>query len=206
MGVEAVVFDIGEVLIRYDPYLPYDRKIGRERRERLFAEVDLEGTNEACDAGAPFPGSYEALAEAHPEWREEILLWPQLWPEMVVPEIPHSIRLLRALKARGVPVFALTNFGDETFDIATGMYPFFAEFDRAFVSARLRVAKPDPAIYAAVEEGTGVAPERLLFTDDKPANIAAAEARGWQGHLFTGPEGWAARLVAEGLLTEEEAA
>lgn len=67
------------------------------------------------------------------------------------------------------------------------------------------VIKPDPKIYQMVEDDCGVAPGALLFTDDRPDNIAAAEARGWQTHLFTGPDGWADRLVATGLLTEEEA-
>jgi 2-haloacid dehalogenase len=104
-----------------------------------------------------------------------------------------------------VPVFALTNFGDETFEIARRAYPFLNDFDRAFVSARMRLVKPDVAIYAAVEAETGLAPEGLLFTDDRPENVEAAAARGWRTHLFTGWQGWARRLVSEGLLTEREA-
>ena len=65
--------------------------------------------------------------------------------------------------------------------------------------------KPDPAIYAVVEGDCGFVPEQLLFTDDRPANIAAAVARGWQGHLFERPAGLADRLVAEGLLQREDA-
>ncbi len=68
------------------------------------------------------------------------------------------------------------------------------------------MTKPDPRFYQIVEDETGINPARLLFTDDLADNIAAAEARGWQGHLFDGPEGWAARLVQAGLLTEDEAA
>ena len=109
------------------------------------------------------------------------------------------------LRAKGIPVFALTNFGDTTFEIALKAYPFLQDFDRAFVSARMRLIKPDPAIYAAVEQATGIAPDRLLFTDDRPENIDAAAARGWGTHLFTGWQGWAARLVDEGLLTAKEA-
>jgi 2-haloacid dehalogenase len=65
------------------------------------------------------------------------------------------------------------------------------------------VTKPDPRIYEMVEEDSGIAPERLLFTDDRAENIAAARARGWQAHLFDGPAGWADRLVAEGLVTRD---
>lgn len=202
---EAVVFDIGNVLLEWQPERFYDRVIGAARRRRLFAEVDLVGMNEGVDLGAPFAASVEALAVVHPDWGPEIRMWHERWFEIAHPPIDGSIRLLRALKARGVPVLALTNFGVETFDAAVERLPFLAEFDRAWVSGKMGVMKPDPAIYAALEAESGVAPGRLLFTDDRADNIAAAEARGWQVHLFDGWEGWAARLVAAGLLDKAEA-
>ncbi len=201
----AVVFDIGNVLLEWQPERFYDRVIGREARARLFAEVDLVGMNEGVDLGAPFGESVEALAAAHPGWAAEIRMWRDRWFEIAHPPIDGSVRVLRALRARGVPVFALTNFGRETFDAAVARLPFLAEFDRAWVSGRMGVMKPDPAIYAALEAESGHAPERLLFTDDRSENIAAAAARGWRTHLFDGWEGWARRLVDEGLLDRQEA-
>ncbi len=202
---EAVVFDIGNVLVEWDPVGFYDRVIGVERRRLLMAEVDLEGMNASVDRGARMAEAVAALAARHPEWRDEIEMWHLRWIEMFAPVIDHSVRLLRALRARGVPVLALTNFGADTLEVARAHYPFLAEFDRAFVSGELRVMKPEPAIYEAVEAECGVAPDRLLFADDRPENVEAARARGWGVHLFEGPAGWAARLVAEGLLSEEEA-
>jgi 2-haloacid dehalogenase len=125
---------------------------------------------------------------------------------MFEPDLKHSARLLRALRAKGIPVYALSNFGDKTFDLGQAKFPVLTEFDALFISARLGVIKPDPAIYAALETQTGHAPETMLFIDDRPENIAAAEARGWHGHVFTSEAGLAARLIAEGLLTKEEAA
>ena len=206
MSVDAVVFDIGNVLIEWNPEGFYDAEIGAGRRAALFAAVELHAMNERVDMGEAFHGQVMALAEAHPDWAAEIALWHDRWIEMASPEIPRSGRLLRALKARGVPVFALSNFGVETFEIARVHYPVFAEFDALFVSGHLRMAKPDAPIYERLERETGVAPERLLFTDDRADNIAAARARGWQTHHFTGPDGLAERLVAEGLLNEAEAA
>ena len=206
MSVEAVVFDIGNVLIEWNPERVYDAEIGPEARAELFAAVDLHGMNEKVDLGENFHGQVSALARAHPERAAEIMLWHDRWIEMASPEIPRSGRLLRALKARGIPVFALSNFGVETFEIARAHYPVFSEFDALFVSGHLRMAKPDAPIYERLERETGVAPKRLLFTDDREDNIAAAHARGWQTHHFTGPDGLAERLVAEGLLTAEEAA
>lgn len=203
--IQAVVFDIGNVLIEWHPERFYDAEIGREAREAMFAAVDLHLMNDVVDRGGPFRDSVYALAERHPDWAAPIRLWHDRWSDIASPAIPHSVRLLRALKARGVPVYALTNFGVETFALAAGPYPFLAEFDRAFVSGEMKIAKPDAEIYAAVERETGVPPAALLFTDDRAENIAAAERRGWATHHFTGPEGLAARLVAEGLLTEGEA-
>ena len=203
---EAVVFDIGNVLIEWQPERFYDRIMAPADRARMFAEIDLHAMNEAIDKGAPFRETIYATAARHPEWEDKIRLWHDNWIDMASPVIPHSVRLLRALKARGVPVFALTNFGDDTYRFAEPHYPFLAEFDRAYVSGRLKLTKPDPAIYAYLEADCGMSPEALLFADDRAENIAVAASRGWGTHLFDGPEAWAARLVAEGFLTEEEAA
>ncbi|TCP60951.1 2-haloacid dehalogenase [Rhodovulum bhavnagarense] len=206
MPIDAVVFDIGRVLIDWQPEKFYDRAIGPDRRRALFDAVDLYRMNDGVDLGADFAESVEALAAAHPDWAAEIRLWRSHWIEMAQPEIPGSVRVLRALKARGVPVYALTNFGAETFQTACAAYPFLDLFDRRFVSAHLRVMKPAPGIYEILEAETGHPPERLIFTDDKAENVDAAAARGWHTHLFTGPEGWAARLREAGLLTEKEGA
>ena len=203
---QAVVFDIGNVLLEWQPEVYYDRWIGEARRRALFAEVDLLATNLAVDAGASFRGSIYALAARHPEWAVEIRAWHDDWIRIAAPLIPHSLRLMRALRAKRVPVFALTNFGDESFAYAASEYRFFNEFDRAYVSGRMQVIKPDPEIYRLVEADCGIAPETLLFVDDKAENVAAAAARGWQVHQFRHPESWAARLVAAGLLSAGEAA
>ncbi|OIQ31431.1 MAG: haloacid dehalogenase [Alphaproteobacteria bacterium MedPE-SWcel] len=205
MPITAVVFDIGRVLIEWEPERFYDNLIGEARRKALFDEVDLHGSNLDVDRGAPFRATIYALADRHPEWSDEIRHWHDSWIKMASPGIPHSVRLLRALRAKGVPVYALTNFGAETFVIAQTTYPFLREFDQSFVSAHLRCIKPEAEIYSELEVGTGRRPDELLFTDDKPENITAAAVRGWKTHLFDHPETWAARLVAEGLLTEEEA-
>lgn len=205
MAIEAVVFDIGNVLLEWCPEQFYDRKIGEVRRKQLFAEVDLEGTNQNVDLGAELKKTIYDLSDKHPEWRDEIRLWHDSWIEIASPAINHSVQLLRALRAKGFPVFALTNFGVETFELAEKVYPFFTDFDQRFVSGQLEVIKPDARIYEIVETEGKIAPEGLLFTDDNRENIDAANARGWQTHLFENSQGWADRLVSEGLLTETEA-
>ncbi|MEW2914050.1 HAD family phosphatase [Leisingera sp. JC11] len=206
MTIDAVVFDIGRVLIEWEPERFYDSRIGAARRQQLFEQVPLHEMNLNVDRGHPFRGSVYALAEQHPEWAEEIRWWHDCWLQLVPREIPRSVRLMQMLQSKGVPVFALSNFGTETFEIACGAYPALRGFDRTFVSAHLKCIKPEPEIYAILERETGVEPQHLLFTDDRPENIEAADARGWQTHLFTAPAPFAGRLVQAGLLTEQEAA
>lgn len=204
-GIEAVVFDIGNVLIGWDPEGFYDSVVGKDRRRELFAEVDLDGMNERVDLGDDFRQAVYAKADEHPEWQNEIRLWHDRWIEMAQPAIEHSAKLLRALRAKGVPVFALSNFGITSFEIAKSAYPVLQEFDRLYVSGHMGVIKPDPVIYERLENDSGVTPQQLLFADDRANNIEAALARGWQAHLFTEPKGFADRLVGEGLLNKAEA-
>nr|WP_245216428.1 HAD-IA family hydrolase [Sagittula salina] len=193
-------------MIEWQPERYYDARVGEARRRAMFAEVDLHGMNDLVDRGHDFRETIQTWAGKHPEWQAEIALWHDDWLEMAKPEIPHSVRLLRALNAKGMRTLALTNFGIGTWAIATPVYDFLGAFSKAYVSGHMGVAKPDPEIYRMVEASEGVSPEALLFTDDRAENIAAAEERGWQTHLFEGPEGWAARLVSEGLLSAAEAA
>lgn len=204
MTVTAVIFDIGNVLIEWQPERFFDRAVGADRRRALFDAVDLHGMNDRIDRGADFREVICETARATPDFEAEIRMWHDNWIELASPEIPRSVSLLRALKANGVPVFALSNFGRTSFDLARAHYPFLDTFDRRYISGRLGITKPDPKIYEMVEADCGHAPEHLLFTDDRPDNIAAARSRGWQVHLFDGPQGWRARLMAEGLLTSKE--
>ena len=231
MPIEAVIFDIGNVLIEWQPERFYDRKVGRARREAMFAAVDLHAVNEKIDSGSPFRETIYAAADALPEYAPEIRMWHDHWLDMASPAIDHSARLLGALRKRGVQVFALSNISREAYDTGLGAYPFLGEFDRLYLSGELGVTKPSPEIYARLEAVRGravviagddidtdrIIPARFLkcvtfdglgeqvFADDRAENIEAAARRGWQTHLFDGPTGWAARLVADGLLNEREA-
>lgn len=206
MTPQAVVFDIGNVLIEWQPERHFDAKFGRARREALFEKVDLHGMNDRVDMGETFRDVVFETADKYPEFRAEIINWHDDWIKMASPVIDHSVRLLRALRANDVPVFALTNFGIQTFEFAETQYPFLGEFDRRYVSGHMGVIKPDPKIYEMFEADCGVDPRALLFADDRADNIDMAASRGWQVHLFEHPQGWADRLVAEGLLSEGEAA
>ena len=201
---QAVIFDIGNVLTCWQPEAFYDRVIGPDRRRALFAAVDLHGMNDLVDAGALRETIYD-WADQNPVWRAEIRMWYDRWIELASPRIEGSIALLRALRRGGVPMFSLTNFGSYSYTEARDKMDFLSEFDREYVSGRMGVIKPNPRIYEMLEEDCGMAPDRLLFTDDKAENITAAARRGWRTHQFETWQGWARRLVSEGLLTNTEA-
>jgi 2-haloacid dehalogenase len=206
MTIKAVIFDIGNVLIEWQPERRMAERIGAPRAAALFEAFDVHAMMTRIDSGGDFATVIHETAAAHPDWRDEIALFHSHWTEIAQPQIPHSVRLLRALRARRVPVFALTNFGAANFPLSVAQFPFLAEFDRHYISGEMGLAKPDPAIYAAVEADCGLAPESLLFADDRDDNIAAAAARGWKTHLFADPADWAQTLIDYGLLTKDEAA
>jgi 2-haloacid dehalogenase len=205
MAPTAMVFDIGRVLIGWEPERLYERLIpDAEVRARFFREICPPEWNDAFDRGRPMPQGVAEDAARHPDHAPLILAWWERWREMIGPEIPGSVACLRALKRKGVPVYGLTNFAAETFVIAQEMFPFLTEFDAVVVSAHVRFNKPEPAIYAALEAAVPEAPGALFFADDKAENVAAAEARGWTGHVFTTPEGLQRALIGHGLLTADE--
>ncbi|MCQ0094107.1 HAD-IA family hydrolase [Roseovarius sp. M141] len=197
---EVVIFDIGNVLIEWQPERYFDRVVGPARRRALFQAVDIHAMMQRIDSGADFAAEIARTAAAHPGFATEILHIRDHWCDIAQPAIPGSLVLLRALRARGVPLFVLSNFGAQNFPLSVAQFPFLTEFDRSYISGSMGMAKPDPAIYAAVEADCGIPPAHLLFTDDRAENIAAAAARGWQVHLFDGPHGFAQCLVDAGLL------
>ncbi|MEM7733140.1 MAG: HAD family phosphatase [Pseudomonadota bacterium] len=205
MQVKAVVFDVGNVLIEWQPERYFDAQIGRNRREALFDAVDLHGMMTRIDEGGVFGDVVEETALAHPGWSHEIRWFRDRWNDLAGPEISHSVRLLRALRAKGMPCFALSNFGRENFPMSEAAYPFLTEFDRRYISGVMKLAKPNPAIYAEVESDCGLSPNTLLFADDRADNIEAAAKCGWHTHLFTTPDRFGADLVERGLLSPEEA-
>lgn len=202
--IKAVVFDIGNVLIEWQPERFYDAAIGIERRKIMFDSVDLHGMNDVVDSGGPFKETIYAWAEKYPEFRAEIRMWHDHWIEMATPAIDLSWASLRALQAKAIPIFALSNFGIDSFSYAETKYPDLGLFDQRYISGHMSVIKPAEQIYQMLEDGCGLAAEALLFTDDRTENITAARERGWHTHLFEGPQGWVDCLVGHGLLAHSD--
>lgn len=196
---KAVIFDIGNVLITWNPERLYDEVIGVDARKEMFKNIDLHGMNARVDRGEAFRETVYEEAEKHPKYRDMIRLWHDRWIEMASPRIDGSWRILRALKAQGIPVFALSNFGIESFAYAETKYPELGEFDQRFISGHMGVIKPEMQIYEMLEVETGLNQDALFFTDDLTENIEAARARGWHGHVFEGADGLQAALMGVGI-------
>ncbi|MBX2854058.1 MAG: HAD family phosphatase [Rhodobacteraceae bacterium] len=184
--IDTVVFDVGNVLLRWDPRLLLRKLLPDEDAvAHFFAEVCPQSWNERHDAGLPWA---EGVAEAvgrHPELADVIQAYRSRWLETLDGAIESSVTLLKALKAADVPVYAITNYSTEKWTESQPHFPFLESFDGAVVSAHEGVIKPDPRIYQILFDRYGVDPARAVFIDDSPRNIAASEALGMRAVLFT---------------------
>ena len=198
---QAVVFDIGRVLFEWDLRALFAKLIDEPGQLDWFLRhVVTEEWHFQADAGRPLA---EMVAERQAEFPEHAHLldaYATRFNETVEQPVAGTHALVRRLHAAGVPLYALTNFGAEFFADFRPTQPIFDLFDDIVVSGVECVAKPDPRVYAIAEHRFGEAPRELFFTDDNPANVEAARARGWHAHLFEGAEGLEAALMQVGLL------
>jgi len=200
--VTAVVFDLGGVLIDWDPrYLYRSLFAGDEAAMELFlATVCTAEWNRAQDAGRPWADAVETLAAAHPDQRDLIRAYWERWPETLGDAIGPTVELLSELRASRVPLFALSNWSAETFPTARPRYPFLEWFDGIVISGEVGATKPDPRAYEALLARHDLDPATLAFVDDVPANVVAARQLGMRGILFTDAGALRADLADLGLL------
>jgi 2-haloacid dehalogenase len=197
----AVTFDLGGVLIDWDPrYLYRTLFPDATSMERFLAKVTTPEWNAAQDAGRPWAEAVEALALRFPDQRPLIEAYRRRWPETLGGAIDGTVEVLADLRERGVRLLALTNWSAETFPIARGRYPFLAWFEGIVVSGEIGIAKPDARAFEALIERHDVEPSRTVFVDDSEANVMAAEELGFIGLRFANPDTLRADLERLGLL------
>ena len=200
-SIQAVVFDIGGVLLAWDPRHLYRKLIADERvMERFLAEVCTLEWHAAHDLGIPFEASCAALAARHPEDAELVWAWARRSEEMVAGPIEGTVEILRELRAAAVPCYALTNMEAETYPRRRERFHFLSSFDGVVVSSAEGVAKPDPEIFRRLLARFGLTAQRTLMIDDAPRNVAAAEAMGMAAVRFESPAQLRRALVDAGLL------
>jgi 2-haloacid dehalogenase len=201
LATKAVVFDLGGVLIEWDPRHLYRKLLADEAAvEEFLATVCTPEWNAELDRGRPFAEGVAELVERHPEHAAAIAAYHERWPEMVAGDIPGTVEVLAELRAAGVPLYALTNWSAETFAITRGRFEFLEWFDGLLVSGEERVTKPDPAIFQLLLDRFGLDPTATVFVDDSEANVAAARRLGFDAIRFTGHEELRRELVARRLL------
>ncbi|MEL6318856.1 MAG: HAD family phosphatase [Pseudomonadota bacterium] len=201
---KAVVFDVGNVLIEWDPRHLYRKLLPDEAAvERFLAEICPPEWNLAQDAGRSWADGVAEAVARHPDQAVLIEAFDRRWRETVPGPIDANVALLRSLRTSGLPVFAITNFSAEKWAECLERFDFLTLFDDAVVSAHERLVKPDPRIYEVLFDRQlrprGLAPADALFLDDSPANVAASEALGMPAIRVTPDLDLAALLRARGL-------
>jgi 2-haloacid dehalogenase len=200
VATTAVVFDLGGVLIDWDPRYLYRKLLADEAAvEEFLATVCTQEWNAEQDGGRPFAEGIAELVERHPEHAAAIAAYRERWPEMLGGDIPGAVALLADLRAAGVPLYALTNWSAETFGYARERFEFLDWFSGVVVSGEERMVKPDPRIFRLLLDRFGLAPDATLFVDDSPANVAAARELGLDAVRFRDPDRLRRDLRARGL-------
>ena len=198
---KAVVFDVGRVLFQWQLGALFEKLIDdRDELEWFLANVVTEEWHFDHDRGRALADMVPERIALFPQYESHIRAYATRFNETVPGPVDGTHDLVERLAAAGVPLFCLTNFGDEFWQVFRPTQPIFDHFADIIVSGVEKVAKPDPRIYAITEVRAARAGHQLFFTDDNPANIAAARARGWDAHLFTDAASLEAQLAGAGLL------
>ena len=195
----AVVFDIGGVLLEWDPRLVYRDLLPHPGDlDRFLAEVCTPEWNATLDAGRPFDEACEALAARHPDRADLIHAWKRQ-DEMIAGEIAGTAEVVDRLHAAGTPLYLLTNMPADVFAARRRRYPVLQRFDGAVVSGEEGVLKPSAEIFAILRDRYALDPATTLFVDDMDANVDGARAAGFLAHRFVDAPALAAELRARRL-------
>ena len=198
--IEVVVFDLGGVLVDWNPRYLYRRLFNDDATmERFLSEVCSPEWNERQDVGRPW---YEALAELtarHPDQVAMITAYHQRWPEMLGGDMPETVELLKELKERGLRLYALTNWFHETFPLARSRFAFLEWFEGIAVSGEERFVKPNPEIFYRLLMRYDIVPSRAVYIDDSPHNVSVAAGLGLHALRFVDAHRLRQDLIALGL-------
>ena len=203
-SIETVVFDVGNVLYRWDRRLPYLAHFAdpAELDEFLATVIPLDW-HAQHDAGRPAAELVAERSALFPQHAPLIADWFARFNESIPGPVEGSLELVGRLLANGIPLHGITNFGADTWAGFRPTAPVFDSFRDIVVSGDEKLAKPDPAIYALAERRFGYAPDAMLFIDDSLPNVEAARVRGWHAHHFVDAGGLEGELIAWNLLTNQ---
>jgi len=185
--VDAVIFDLGGVLITWDPHPAIAKAVGEEEATRFLEDeaFDFLAWNRQQDAGRSWDGGEDLASTSHPHWEGAIRAYRANFGESLVGTIEDTAQILRELHAVGIPLYGLTNWSAELFPQARNRFDFLDLFEDIIVSGEEGVAKPDPEIFEILRERIGHPLDGCIFIDDSPANIETAGEAGLDAILFT---------------------
>lgn len=195
------MFDVGRVLFQWDLRHLFAKLIDDpDELEWFVGHVVTPEWHFEHDAGRPLAEMLPERIAQFPQYRSLIEAYATRFNETIPGPVPGSLELVEALHGRGVPLYAITNFGADLWPAFRAEQPVFGRFRDIVVSGVEKLAKPDAAIYALAARRFGHAPGAMLFIDDSQANITAAVAGGWQAHHFTDAPRLADDLRTRGLI------
>jgi 2-haloacid dehalogenase len=202
MKINTIIFDLGGVLIDWNPAYVFDKLITDEaKRTRFFAEICTSEWNEEQDAGRSLKEATEMLVDQYPEWQEYIEAYYGRWEEMLGGPIEETVAIFRALKESGqYKFYALTNWSAELFPVALNKYDFLHWFDGRLVSGEEKMRKPFPQFYQLLLDRFNIKKEEAIFIDDNLRNAEAAQAFGIETIRFTTPAELREALTRKGIL------
>ncbi|HVS97105.1 MAG TPA: HAD family phosphatase [Puia sp.] len=202
MMINTLVFDLGGVLIDWNPEYLYNKLIPDEKERRWFlSNIATPDWNEQQDAGRSLQEGTEWLVERYPEHEASIRAYYSRWTEMLGGPIHETVEIFRELKARGrLKLYALTNWSAETFPLALELYDFLHWFDGRLVSGEEKIRKPFPEIYRLLIERFGIDPAKAIYVDDNIRNVLPARDLGFTGIQFRTPELFKEELRQLGVL------
>jgi len=201
-GINTIIFDLGGVLIDWNPRYVY-RTIFKTEEEIdwFFENIATHDWNENQDAGYPIAKGTEELVAKHPEWEKEIRAYYGRWKEMLGGPIHETVEIFREIKQKiNLKTYALTNWSAETFPIALDRYDFLHWFDGRVVSGEEKTRKPFPEFYKKLLDRFSVHPSQAVFIDDNLRNVKAAEEMGLKGIHFTNAAELQKTLVNMGII------
>ncbi len=199
--IDAIVFDVGRVLYQWQLRHLFEKLIDDPQELDWFlANVVTEAWHFEHDRGRPLAAMVPERQALFPDHAHLIAAYAERFNETIPGPVPGSLALVERLHKRGLPLFAITNFGAEFWAGFRPTAPVVDLFEDIVVSGEEKLAKPDPAIFELAARRFGHAPEAMLFIDDNAANIAAARTLGWQVHLFVDAATLAEELTGRGLL------
>lgn len=202
--IKTIIFDLGAVLIDWNPHYLYRNIFDQETEMLHFLEhICTPEWNEEQDGGRSLQEATALLVAKHPEQEENIRAFYGRWHEMLGGAIEGTVEILKEIKEKGkYELLALTNWSAETFPVAQERYDFLNWFDGIVVSGTEKNRKPFASFYQLLLDRHNVKPGEALFIDDNLRNITAAEQLGIPSIHFTSPEQLRTRLEEEGILDQ----